>query len=107
MLQLPYKGSAVSMFVFLPPYAAPRGVNNILKRLTPENLHEILTEEAMIPREVEVGLPRFSVEQSLELVPVSLFSLFNAMFWLLYSKIQFFKIFVETFNRMAFECCSS
>ncbi|KAG8282487.1 serine protease inhibitor 88Ea-like [Homalodisca vitripennis] len=70
VLQLPYKGNAVSMFVFLPPYAAPRGISNILKRLTPENLREILTEEIMIPREVEVGIPKFSVEQSLELVPV-------------------------------------
>lgn len=75
VLQLPYKGNAISMFVLLPPYAAPRGVNNILKRLTPENLKEILDEEVMVPREVEVGLPKFSVEHSLELVPVSLNSI--------------------------------
>lgn len=71
VLQLPYKGSAISMFVFLPPYAAPRGIANILRRLTPHNLREILSEEAMVPREVEVGIPKFSVENSLELVPVS------------------------------------
>lgn len=71
VLQLPYKGDSISMFVFLPPYAAPRGITNILKRLTPQILREILTEEVMIPREVEVGIPKFSIEQSLELVPVS------------------------------------
>ncbi|XP_054273238.1 serine protease inhibitor 88Ea-like [Macrosteles quadrilineatus] len=70
VLQLPYKGSAISMFVFLPPYAAPRGVANILRRLTPHNLREILSEDAMVPREVEVGMPKFSVESSLELVPI-------------------------------------
>lgn len=72
VLQLPYKGSSVSMFVFLPPYAAPKGISNVLMRLTSKNLQEILSEEAMTPRKVEVGLPRFSVEQSMELAPVSL-----------------------------------
>lgn len=74
MLQLPYKGSTVSMFVFLPPYASQGGISMILSRLNPKNLQEILSEDAMIPRKVEVGLPRFSVEQTLELTPVSLIS---------------------------------
>lgn len=74
VLQLPYKGSTVSMFVFLPPFVSRDGIRTILSRINPKNLQEILSEDAMIPRKVEVGLPRFSVEQTLELAPVSLIS---------------------------------
>ncbi|RZF32069.1 hypothetical protein LSTR_LSTR005973 [Laodelphax striatellus] len=70
ILEMPYKGDDVSMFVLLPPFASPNGITNILKRLTLKTLHEIIDEDSMIPRAVEVSIPKFSVEKSIELVQV-------------------------------------
>ncbi|XP_039295627.1 serine protease inhibitor 88Ea isoform X2 [Nilaparvata lugens] len=70
ILELPYKGDDVSMFVLLPPFASPSGITNILKRLTLKTLHEIIDEDSMIPRAVEVSIPKFEVEKSIELVQI-------------------------------------
>lgn len=72
ILELPYKGDDVSMFVLLPPYASPNGITNLLKRLNYESFEEIVNEETMIPRSVEVGFPKFSIEKETELIPVSI-----------------------------------
>lgn len=77
VLQLPYLGDTISMFVFLPPYSAPKGVNTILSNMTPVKLRDILSGKVMNQKEVEVGLPKFSVEHTLELAPVSFIMLFN------------------------------
>lgn len=65
ILELPYKGDDVSMFFLLPPFVSPSGITNILKRLTIENLKEVVN--GLIPRSVDVSIPKFSVEQSLPL----------------------------------------
>lgn len=62
-LRLPYAGGEVSMLVLLPREDA--GLAAIEEQLSPEWLHAI--RNALSPRTVEVGLPRFRVEQELTL----------------------------------------
>lgn len=69
VLELPYKGNEVSMFIILPPYAKSYGIESVIKQLSVESLQEIVEDD--LPRAVEVSIPKFTVEQSLELTPVS------------------------------------
>uniref|UniRef100_A0A0A9WH51 Serpin B3 n=1 Tax=Lygus hesperus TaxID=30085 RepID=A0A0A9WH51_LYGHE len=69
VLEMPYKGEDVSLFIMLPPFAKG-GVPYILKRLTLEVFSEIVSLDSMIPRPVEVVVPKFTVEQELHLTPV-------------------------------------
>lgn len=79
VLELPYKGNQVSMFVLLPPFATDRalgnewdGVRQLVERMHTqrgsEELREIL-DGGMPPREVEVSLPRFQIEKELPMGP--------------------------------------
>ncbi|XP_021935517.1 serine protease inhibitor 88Ea-like isoform X2 [Zootermopsis nevadensis] len=68
VLELPYKGSEVSMFIFLPPYAKSNGIEAVIKQLSVEGLQDIVEEDSL--RAVEVVIPKFTVEQSLELTPI-------------------------------------
>ncbi|XP_075235461.1 serine protease inhibitor 88Ea-like [Lycorma delicatula] len=70
VLEMPYKGDDVCMYILLPPFASPNGITNVLKRLTLKTLHEIVDEDIMIPRPVEVSVPKFTVEQSLNMIPI-------------------------------------
>uniref|UniRef100_A0A182PSW4 Serpin domain-containing protein n=1 Tax=Anopheles epiroticus TaxID=199890 RepID=A0A182PSW4_9DIPT len=83
ILELPYSSGAegtdgprtdnqenqVSMFVFLPP-AEPDALNKLLNRLAAETdiLHEVVNEG--ISRKVDVKLPKFSIEKTVEMKPV-------------------------------------
>jgi serpin B len=71
VLELEYEGDDVSMFILLPPFQSPSGVANVLQRLNLTLFQEIIEEDSMIPRLVEVSIPKFSIEQELQLVPVS------------------------------------
>lgn len=80
ILELPYKGQEVSMFVLLPPFATTTsgngraadaehdGVRQLIERINTEKgaleLHELLDGD-MPSREVEVLLPRFEIEKQL------------------------------------------
>ncbi|XP_066587366.1 serine protease inhibitor 88Ea-like isoform X2 [Prorops nasuta] len=81
VLELPYKGEEVSMYVLLPPFATARaltdqqpsdrdGVRQLIERLSTEKgaqeLKELL-EVGMPLHEVEVSIPRFGVERELPL----------------------------------------
>lgn len=80
ILELPYKGNDVSMFVLLPPFSTARalsqdsepqdGIRQLVERLATEKgsreLRQLL-DDGMPPREVEVDLPRFEIERELQL----------------------------------------
>ncbi|KZC05196.1 Antithrombin-III [Dufourea novaeangliae] len=78
ILELPYKGEQISMFVMLPPFVSARsmnggdrdGVRQLIERLSTDEgsaeLKDILSY-GMPPRDVEVYLPRFEVEKELPL----------------------------------------
>ncbi|KAF9419234.1 hypothetical protein HW555_004161 [Spodoptera exigua] len=66
ILELPYKGSDISMYILLPPYSMKEGVTNIIANLTPERLAAVV-EEGYMGREVIVEIPKFTVEKSLSL----------------------------------------
>ncbi|KAH9634006.1 hypothetical protein HF086_001208 [Spodoptera exigua] len=66
ILELPYKGNDISMYILLPPYSMKEGVTNIIANLTPERLAAVV-EEGYMGREVIVEIPKFTVEKSLPL----------------------------------------
>ncbi|OWR46462.1 seminal fluid protein CSSFP042 [Danaus plexippus plexippus] len=69
ILELPYKGNDISMYILLPPYSMKEGVNNIIANLTPERLAAVV-EEGYLGREVVVEIPKFTIERSLQLRPI-------------------------------------
>lgn len=70
ILELPYKGGNVSMYIFLPPFSNPEGVSNIIKNLTPDKLQMVVEEGALMAREVIVEIPKFSMEKEIDLKSV-------------------------------------
>ncbi|CAG9783036.1 unnamed protein product [Diatraea saccharalis] len=66
ILELPYKGNDISMYILLPPYSMKEGVTNIIQNLTPERLAAVV-EESYMGREVIVEIPKFTMERSLPL----------------------------------------
>ncbi|KAI8429849.1 hypothetical protein MSG28_000352 [Choristoneura fumiferana] len=71
ILELPYKGNDISMYILLPPYAMKEGVVDIIANLTPERLAAVV-EESYMGREVIVEIPKFTMERSLPLKPILL-----------------------------------
>nr|CAD7569482.1 unnamed protein product [Timema californicum] len=72
VLELPYKGKDVSMFLFLPPFVKNNAVDSLIKQLDHESLAEIIAEDGLFARQVEIMVPKFSIEQELDLTPVRL-----------------------------------
>ncbi|XP_046971578.1 serine protease inhibitor 88Ea-like [Vanessa cardui] len=66
ILELPYKGNDISMYILLPPYSMKEGVTNIIANLTPERLSAVV-EESYMGREVVVEIPKFTIERHLPL----------------------------------------
>jgi len=72
VLELPYKGGDISLFVILPPFNKQRGISQLSKRLNTNILQNIVSSGEWTSRPVEVSLPKFNVEQSMDnLVSVS------------------------------------
>ncbi|PSN55974.1 Serine protease inhibitor 88Ea [Blattella germanica] len=68
VLELPYKGNDISMFIILPPFAKTNGIEAVIKQLSVESLQEMIEDD--LPRNVEVSIPKFTIEQSIELTPI-------------------------------------
>lgn len=79
ILELPYQGDDISMFILLPPFTKEDGIETVLKKLTLDKFKAITQSSNLNARTVQVALPKFSLEHTLDLVPVSN-SLFNG-FW--------------------------
>lgn len=61
------------MFILLPPFAQTEdSIEATLKNLTLENFKNIVENNNMISRTVQVALPKFSLETTIELTPVSI-----------------------------------
>lgn len=72
VLELPYKGGDISLFLILPPFNKQRGIGLMTKRLNTKILQDIVSSSEWRSRPVEVSLPKFNFEQSMDnLVPVS------------------------------------
>lgn len=56
------------MIVFLPPAVGDKALEKVLSNLSPEALHEALQDG--FEREVQLKIPKFSTEKTIELLPV-------------------------------------
>lgn len=56
------------MIIFLPPAVADKALEKVLNNLTPEALHEALQDG--FEREVQLKIPKFSTEKTIELLPI-------------------------------------
>ncbi|XP_037790931.1 LOW QUALITY PROTEIN: leukocyte elastase inhibitor-like [Penaeus monodon] len=70
VVELPYKGKAMSMFIFLPSEEGPRGFTKMVSRLSSNNLRAATNVELLNRRLVEVRLPKFKLDVKVEgLIP--------------------------------------
>ncbi|XP_017768664.1 PREDICTED: serpin B4-like isoform X2 [Nicrophorus vespilloides] len=71
ILELPYQGGDISMYILLPPFAKEDGIPTILKRLTLERFKSIVDENSSLSaRTVQVSVPKFSLEHTIQMVPI-------------------------------------
>lgn len=73
VLELPYTGVGVSMFLFLPAQEGPQGFANMVSRLSGNNLRAATHKKNLRKQNVDVKLPKFRMELKIsdELIPVS------------------------------------
>lgn len=71
ILEIPYKGGEMSMYILLPPFASKDGVGDIIDNLRKDpTSFKRFTEDSFMPKAVEISIPRFSVLQDMNLIPV-------------------------------------
>ncbi|XP_039646082.1 leukocyte elastase inhibitor-like isoform X2 [Perca fluviatilis] len=72
ILEMPYKGEELSMLIFLPNEMedSTTGLEKLEKQLTYENFMEWTRPDMMDKVEVQVGLPRFKLEESYDMKEV-------------------------------------
>lgn len=68
---MPYEGNNISMFILLPPFSKEDSIETTLKKLNLENFRNVVNSNNLIAKTVQVALPKFSLETTIELVPVS------------------------------------
>lgn len=69
VLELPYQGEEISMFILLPPFTG-NGIERVLKGLSLQTIKSIL-DGSSLPRKVQVTFPRFQLEHTINLTNVS------------------------------------
>ncbi|CAG9814287.1 unnamed protein product [Phaedon cochleariae] len=71
ILEMPYKGDNISMYILLPPWSNTEdSIESTLKNLTLENFKSIVNNDNLISKTVQVALPKFSLETSIEMTPI-------------------------------------
>ncbi|XP_045471064.1 serine protease inhibitor 88Ea-like isoform X1 [Harmonia axyridis] len=71
ILEMPYKGEDISMYILLPPFSKTnRALENTLSKLTLQEFNNIVEGKNSFSHTVQVSLPKFSLEQTIELVPI-------------------------------------
>lgn len=71
VLEIPYEKSETSnidMIIFLPPAIEEKGLEKVLSKIKPDTLQEALQDG--FEREVQLKIPKFSTEKTIELLPV-------------------------------------
>ena len=71
MIQLPYKDNKTSMFIILPFRTSKFAFSNVLEKLNGKNLHKILDGKSFSEIQVDLKLPKFDMEQEIQLRYVS------------------------------------
>ncbi|XP_046392924.1 serine protease inhibitor 88Ea-like [Ischnura elegans] len=69
VLELPYMGETASLVILLPPFALPDGLERTIAQLNVDALREALAPGSALARPLEVAIPKFSIEQSIDLKP--------------------------------------
>lgn len=69
VLELPYTGESASLVILLPPFALADGLERVIAQLSVDALREALAPGSALARPLEVALPKFSIEQSIDLKP--------------------------------------
>ncbi|KAK6633249.1 hypothetical protein RUM44_003850 [Polyplax serrata] len=81
ILELPYKGDEVSMIIILPRFEN-NAIDKLIQQLSEESLQDVIDFDSLFPRQVEVEMPKFFVEKSVDLRPIfdslGLSELFNS-----------------------------
>lgn len=71
ILELPYKGDNISMYILLPPFSNTEdSIETTLKNLNLDSFRRIVDGGSLVSRTVQVALPKFALETTIELVPV-------------------------------------
>ncbi|CAH1110257.1 unnamed protein product [Psylliodes chrysocephalus] len=71
ILEMPYKGGNISMYILLPPWSdTENSIEMTLKKLTLENFKSVIENDKLIPKTVQVAFPKFSLETTLEMTPI-------------------------------------
>ncbi|KAL3281765.1 hypothetical protein HHI36_004968 [Cryptolaemus montrouzieri] len=71
ILEMPYKGDNISMYILLPPFSKTNdALENTLSKLTLEEFRKIVKGNNAFKQSIQVSLPKFSLEHTIELVPV-------------------------------------
>ncbi|XP_044268738.1 serine protease inhibitor 88Ea-like isoform X2 [Tribolium madens] len=70
ILEMPYKGSDISMYILLPPFTKEDAIDKTLKKLTLEKFKSIVNSSSLTSKTVQVSFPKFSLEHTVELVPI-------------------------------------
>lgn len=67
IIELPYEGEAISMFILLPPFT-PNALQETISRLNASTIREAM--DGMYHDSIEIFLPRFKIQQTMDLSQV-------------------------------------
>ncbi|XP_072379414.1 serine protease inhibitor 88Ea-like isoform X3 [Diabrotica undecimpunctata] len=71
ILEMPYKGDNISMYILLPPFSnTENSIEATLKKLTLANFKNIVENDSLVSKTVQVAFPKFSLETTLEMTPI-------------------------------------